>query len=128
MGGRAHALSSPKTRYLSGAPPFASGNHCTPKRLKAQIPILAHAWPQIDGGGNWSIMGLRDGCAKFHETRRFLTMVIITDECIECGSCAEVCPEEAISPGDGIYVIDQELCIECLSCLEECPTEAIIEK
>lgn len=55
-------------------------------------------------------------------------MVIITDECIECGSCADVCPEEAISEGDGKFVIDQELCIECLSCLEECPTEAIVEQ
>jgi NAD-dependent dihydropyrimidine dehydrogenase PreA subunit len=54
-------------------------------------------------------------------------MVIITDECIECGACADVCPEEAISEGDGKYVIDQELCAECLSCLDECPNEAIIE-
>ena len=55
-------------------------------------------------------------------------MVIITDECMECGSCAEVCPEEAISEGDGLYVIDQELCMECLACIDECPSEAIIEK
>ncbi|MCL7451807.1 MAG: 4Fe-4S binding protein [Anaerolineae bacterium] len=55
-------------------------------------------------------------------------MVIITDECIECGSCAEVCPEGAIHEGDGKYVIDQEICIECLSCLDECPSEAIVEQ
>jgi NAD-dependent dihydropyrimidine dehydrogenase PreA subunit len=55
-------------------------------------------------------------------------MVIITDECIECSSCAEVCPEGAIQEGESKYVIDQELCMECLSCLEECPTEAIIEQ
>jgi NAD-dependent dihydropyrimidine dehydrogenase PreA subunit len=58
----------------------------------------------------------------------FRTMVIITDECIECGSCIEVCPEEAIQEGDGKHIIDQELCIECLSCLDECPNEAIIEQ
>ena len=55
-------------------------------------------------------------------------MVIITDECIECGSCVEVCPEGAIQEGDGKYVIDQEICIECLSCLDECPSEAIVEE
>jgi ferredoxin len=54
-------------------------------------------------------------------------MIVITDECIECGSCADVCPEEAISEGDGKYVIDQELCMECLSCLDECPSEAIVQ-
>jgi NAD-dependent dihydropyrimidine dehydrogenase PreA subunit len=58
----------------------------------------------------------------------FCIMVIITDECIECGSCVEVCPEGAIQEGDGKYVIDQELCIECLSCLDECPNEAIVEQ
>ena len=55
-------------------------------------------------------------------------MIIITDECAECGSCADVCPEDAISEGDGKYVIDQELCMECLSCLDECPEEAIVEQ
>lgn len=55
-------------------------------------------------------------------------MIVITDECIECGTCVEECPEGAISEGDGKYVIDQELCIECLSCLEECPSEAIVEQ
>jgi Fe-S-cluster-containing hydrogenase component 2 len=38
-----------------------------------------------------------------------------------------VCPEDAISEGDGKYVIDQELCMECLSCLDECPNDAIVE-
>lgn len=55
-------------------------------------------------------------------------MVVITDDCIECGSCIDECPEEAISEGDGKYVIDQELCIECLSCLETCPNDAIVEQ
>ena len=30
----------------------------------------------------------------------------ITDACVSCGTCAENCPVEAISEGDGIYVID----------------------
>jgi ferredoxin len=55
-------------------------------------------------------------------------MIVITEDCIECGSCAEICPEGAISQGDGRYVIDQDLCIECQSCLDECPSEAIVEQ
>lgn len=55
--------------------------------------------------------------------------VIITEECIECGSCVEVCPEEAIMEHDeGGYYIDTDLCIECLSCLDECPSGAIVEQ
>ena len=51
----------------------------------------------------------------------------ITEECVACGICADECPEEAISEGDEIYVIDPDLCIDCGICVEECPTEAIIE-
>ena len=29
---------------------------------------------------------------------------VITDECVACGTCAEACPAEAISEGDGKYV------------------------
>ncbi len=55
-------------------------------------------------------------------------MIVITEDCIECGSCAVICPEGAISLGDGRYIIDQDLCIECQSCLDECPNDAIVEQ
>lgn len=47
------------------------------------------------------------------------------DECISCGSCAEVCPEDAISEGEESYVIDPEKCIDCGLCEDECPVDAI---
>ena len=31
----------------------------------------------------------------------------ISDDCISCGACAAQCPVEAISEGDGKYVIEQ---------------------
>ncbi len=53
---------------------------------------------------------------------------VITDECVSCGTCAGVCPVEAISEGDGKYVIDQDVCAQCGTCVDECPTEAIVEE
>ena len=50
---------------------------------------------------------------------------IISDACTCCGACEAVCPVEAISEGDGIYIIDPELCTDCGACVEECPVEAI---
>jgi ferredoxin len=50
----------------------------------------------------------------------------ITEECISCGACVSECPEEAISEGDEIYIIDPEKCTDCESCVEVCPVECII--
>ena len=55
-------------------------------------------------------------------------MIVITEDCIECGSCEAECPEGAISAGDGRYVIDQDKCAECQTCLDVCPNEAIVEQ
>jgi len=51
----------------------------------------------------------------------------ITDECSACGTCAEECPNKAISEGD-IYVIDSGKCDECGTCFDSCPNSAIVEE
>lgn len=57
--------------------------------------------------------------------------LIITDECINCDVCEPVCPNDAISAGDDIYVIDPKLCTECVGhydtpqCVDICPVDCI---
>lgn len=57
--------------------------------------------------------------------------LIITDECINCDVCEPECPNEAISPGEEIYIIDPQLCTECVGHYEEpqcqlvCPVDCI---
>ena len=48
----------------------------------------------------------------------------ISDDCISCGSCQAECPVDAISEGDGKYVIDADKCIECGACASTCPVGA----
>ncbi len=56
----------------------------------------------------------------------------ITADCINCGACEPECPNEAISEGDEIYVIDPELCTECVgfydheACQAVCPVECCL--
>jgi len=52
----------------------------------------------------------------------------INEDCIACGTCAGVCPVEAIKEGDDHYVIDADTCISCGSCAGECPVSAISEE
>lgn len=49
------------------------------------------------------------------------------EKCSACGTCIDVCPNEAISMVAGHAFIDQEECLECGICIDECPEEAIIE-
>lgn len=49
----------------------------------------------------------------------------ISEECINCGSCIEECPVEAISEGDEFHVIDPSTCTDCAACVDVCPTDAI---
>jgi ferredoxin len=61
------------------------------------------------------------------KTRRLNSMAHkITEECIACGACLEECPEEAISEGDEIYIIDPDLCTDCETCVEVCPVDACV--
>ncbi len=50
--------------------------------------------------------------------------VINPDECVACGACQDVCPENAINIEE-VAVIDKEKCGECGACVDECPNEAI---
>ncbi len=53
----------------------------------------------------------------------------ITEDCIECGACIPVCPNEAITEGSP-YVIDPEKCTECVpvydtqQCASVCAVDA----
>jgi ferredoxin len=60
--------------------------------------------------------------------------MMINDDCTACGVCEPECPNEAISEGDPIYVIDPEKCTECVDeeegpqCVAVCPVDCIIKR
>jgi len=57
---------------------------------------------------------------------------MITDECINCGACEPECPNDAITAGDEIYVIETVKCTECVGhfdesqCVEVCPVDCCV--
>ncbi len=57
---------------------------------------------------------------------------MITEECINCGACEPECPNDAISEGPDVYVIDADKCTECVgfhgkeACQAVCPVECCV--
>ena len=57
---------------------------------------------------------------------------LINDECISCGACEPECPNQAISEGETVYVIDPDKCTECVGafesskCAEICPVDCCV--
>lgn len=58
--------------------------------------------------------------------------LMINEECVNCGVCEPECPNEAISEGEDIYVIDPHKCTECVGfydepqCVDVCPVDCIV--
>lgn len=52
---------------------------------------------------------------------------LITEDCIGCGTCRSVCPQQCIDEGMP-FSIRQNNCLHCGSCYENCPASAIIRK
>ena len=48
-------------------------------------------------------------------------------KCTGCGSCVDVCPEQAITIHGDLAMINEDLCIQCGACANVCPAGAIRE-
>lgn len=57
--------------------------------------------------------------------------LLINDLCVNCDVCEPACPNQAITQGEAIYVIDPARCTECVGhfdepqCMLVCPVECI---
>jgi ferredoxin len=58
--------------------------------------------------------------------------LLINEDCTACDACKPTCPNEAISVGVPIYVIDPLRCTECVGaedepqCVLVCPADCIV--
>ncbi|MBQ2637455.1 MAG: pyridoxamine 5'-phosphate oxidase family protein [Methanobrevibacter sp.] len=50
----------------------------------------------------------------------------ITDVCVSCGTCLEVCPQKIPFYNDEHFEIPQQHCLHCGLCYENCPNDAIV--
>lgn len=49
----------------------------------------------------------------------------ITDSCIGCGQCLDVCPQSCIESDDLPFNIEEDHCLHCGNCFNVCPVKAV---
>ena len=95
--------------------------------LADSMIVMSHFKGHNVAGFGGAIKNLAMGCAPpggkraQHNARPFT----VPDRCTGCGTCAEVCPETAITIEKKRSVIDRDLCIGCFDCMHVCPEQAI---
>src|SRR5262249_50093875 len=104
------------------------------EEARKQARARRHCHVRLTASGtasrSWSPDGRGAKAPKHPGTQSMATY--ITEDCINCGACEPECPNEAISEGDEIYVIDPELCTECVgfydheACQAVCPVECCL--
>ncbi len=110
-------------------------------RLFAKNPYMNEIYPTeqsrqaltvfklCEGSGEWfdlSKKPIERASFSFGNAKEKRDGYLITDSCIGCGSCVEVCPQSCIITDDIPYVIEQEHCLHCGNCHSVCPVGAVI--
>ena len=49
----------------------------------------------------------------------------ISNECVGCGKCIEICPADALKLEENITIVDKDWCIGCGVCVSQCLNDAI---
>ena len=60
-----------------------------------------------------------------YASRRSTKPFVVTDACIGCGLCQEICACGAIELIEGKPTWKKSRCVQCLACIHRCPSQAI---
>ena len=93
--------------------------------LKAQFQSVNARISELEGGDMPAPADVDVHRKTSNDVRNGRAVAVVDiEECVNCGICANVCPEEAIVM-DEVAVIDPRKCNGCGLCVNECPNEAI---
>lgn len=70
---------------------------------------------------------------EFHQDKAALTVIERNGApkpmvCVQCGKCAEACPNGAITQNaKGVYMVNKKLCTGCGACKDACPFGVMVK-
>lgn len=114
-----HSFSSSETPTAEGRPDASDLNHAELFGRKINEKLLSVSSVEqishINIPGNYPYGGITELWN--------VDFIAISNECTQCGICAEVCPVGAMD-SENSNLIDKEKCITCCACIKNCPQNA----
>jgi ferredoxin len=114
-----HSFSSAETPTAQGRPD--ASDLARAEMFGREIREKLRAAPSADRVPEATLPGCRP--YRGDPTLWTVEFIDVSDECDQCGVCAEGCPVGAIDPEDS-RVIDAGRCITCCACIRHCPVHA----
>lgn len=114
-----HSFSTPELPTAHGRPDAGDMEHAARFgrniREKLQATAAPSHLPDLHVPGSHPYEGIT--------TLWDVDFIKVDDNCVQCGECADICPQGAIAADDSA-AIDHKKCITCCACIKHCPQSA----
>ncbi len=111
--------------------------------LLEENPYMYEIYPTPDSRKALTVFQLYEGCGEWFDLSKKpveraefsfgggnneKSGYEISEKCIGCGECTNVCPQDCIVISGGRAFIKQENCLHCGGCADICPASAVIKR